>query len=166
MEHLRHLFKYDNWANSKVIDALDAAASVKSLRILAHILITKQEYFERLSGKDSTGFDFWPDLTLAECAQLSVSTNAAYAGLLSDADDSVLDNIAAYKTSEGVPYENTWRELLTHVLLHSSIHRGNIVLKMREEGFEPPKVDYIVYLRERNDSGSDSGEVQRSVPSA
>ena len=34
------------------------------------------------------------------------------------------------------------------VLIHSSIHRGNIVLKMREEGLEPPKIDYIIYLRQ------------------
>ena len=55
---------------------------------------------------------------------------------------------AAYKTSEGVAHENTYRELLTHVLFHSSIHRGNIILKLREEGFAPPKIDYIIFLRE------------------
>jgi len=33
-------------------------------------------------------------------------------------------------------------------LLHSSIHRGNIILKLREDGLEPPKIDYIIYLRE------------------
>ena len=68
--------------------------------------------------------------------------------LINDADESALEQVAKYKTSEGVPHENTVRDLLTHVLLHSSIHRGNIVLKMREEGLEPPKIDYIIYLRE------------------
>lgn len=148
IDHIRHLFGYDDWANRKTIEALDAADSPRSRAIFAHILITKQEYFDRLGGKDSTGFNFWPDLALSECRQLCYETTESYRVLLASADDSLLEHVAAYKTSEGVPYENTYRDLLTHVLFHSSIHRGNIVLKMREEGLEPPKIDYILYLRE------------------
>ncbi len=147
-EHLRHLFEYDDWANRRTMAALEIYPSDRSRQILAHILITKQEYFDRLGGKDSTGFDFWPDLDLKECKQLSDATTASYNVLLNEAYESSLERIAIYKTSEGVPYENSVRELLTHVLLHSSIHRGNLVLKMREEGLEPPKIDYIIYLRE------------------
>lgn len=150
IDHLRHLFDYDDWANRRTIAALEAAASHRSRQILAHILITKQEYFERLTGKDSTGFDFWPELDLTACRELARTTNENYKRLLDSGGDSLLERVAVYKTSEGVPYENTYRELLTHVLLHSSIHRGNIVLKMREEGHEPPKIDYILYLREKS----------------
>jgi uncharacterized damage-inducible protein DinB len=147
-EHLRHLFEYDDWANRRTIAALDISSSDKSRRILAHILITKQEYFDRLGGKNSTGFDFWPDLDLEACRRLAETTTTHYAALFNSIDEPGLEQIAKYKTSEGVPYENAFRDLLTHVLLHSSIHRGNIVLKMREEGLEPPKIDYIIYLRE------------------
>ena len=146
-DHFRHLFEYDDWANRRTLDALRNQTSERSRQILAHILITKQEYFERLRGKDSTGFNFWPDLSVDECSRLTDITTDNYKRLLHDADESLLDRTAAYKTSEGVPFENTYRELLTHVLFHSSIHRGNIVLKMREEGLEPPKIDYILYLR-------------------
>ena len=146
--HLRDLFGYDDWANRRTLDALRNQPSERSLQIFAHIVITKQEYFERLHGKDSTGFNFWPDLSLEECEQLIHKTTDEFEQLLRGTDESVLERIASYKTSEGVPFENSYRELLTHVLFHSSIHRGNIVLKMREEGLEPPKIDYILYLRE------------------
>ena len=148
IEHLRQLFVYDDWANRRIIVTLKSNPSERSRRILAHLLITKQEYFERLYGKDSTGFDFWPDLSIEECSDRARETAETYERLLNKFDDEGLGLAARYKTSEGVPYENTFRELLTHVLLHSSIHRGNIILKLREEGIEPPKVDYIIYLRE------------------
>ena len=148
IEHLRQLFDYDEWANQRTLTALLEGNSDRARRIFSHLLITKQEYFERLDGKDSTGFDFWPDLTFDECVALLRSTTVAYEQLLDDADESLLERSAAYKTSGGIPHENTFRELLTHVLLHSSIHRGNIVLQMRDEGLEPPKIDYILYLRE------------------
>jgi uncharacterized damage-inducible protein DinB len=55
---------------------------------------------------------------------------------------------ANYKTSEGAAHENTFREILSHVLFHSATHRGNIILQMRSENIAPPKIDYIIYLRE------------------
>lgn len=148
VEHLRHLFNYNDWANRRLIVALKSADSRKALEILAHLLITEKKYYERLYGKDSTGFDFWPGASIDECGQLARETAENYEKLLRRFDEDGLDLTAKYKTSEGIEHENTFRELLTHVLLHSSIHRGNIMLRLREEGFEPPKIDYIIYLRE------------------
>jgi uncharacterized damage-inducible protein DinB len=148
IEHLRDLFAYNDWANRRIIVALKTGDSEKSLSILGHLLITEAEYYKRLYGKDSTGFDFWPNLDLSQCGELAKATAEQYEKLLRRFDDEGLDITARYRTSEGIPYENTYREMLTHVLLHSSIHRGNIILKLREDGFEPPKTDYIIYLRE------------------
>jgi len=148
VEHLRELFTYNDWANRRIVAALKSNRSEKARKILAHLLITEKEYFERLYGKDSTGFDFWQDLSLEECGNLAQENAESYERILKRFDDEGLGQIAKYKTSEGVPHENTFRELLTHVLFHSSIHRGNIVLKMRGENLAPPKIDYIIYLRE------------------
>jgi len=148
VEHLRQLFAYQDWANRRIITALKENYAEKAHRLLAHLLITEQEYFERLYGKDSTGFDFWPDLSLEECGALARETAGRYEKLLRRFDDEGLDLTAEYRTSEGVRHQNTFRELLTHVLFHSSIHRGNIMIILREAGFAPPKIDYIIYLRE------------------
>jgi uncharacterized damage-inducible protein DinB len=146
-EHLNHLFAYNDWANRRLIEALSENNCGRAQQLLAHLLITQQEYFERLTGKDSTGFNFFPDLSIEECRELSAKTSEQFVGLLGTGEEA-LERIASYKTSEGVPYQNTWRELLTHVLFHSSIHRGNIMLKLRESGIAPPAIDYIIYLRE------------------
>src|SRR5690242_16629290 len=109
IEYLRQLFEYDDWANRRTIEALENGYSDRSRHILAHILITKQEYFDRLHGKDSTGFNFWPDLDLDACRKLASVTNENFRKLLTEADESGLDRVAAYKTSQGVPYEDTYR---------------------------------------------------------
>ena len=147
IEHLRHLFEYNTWANSRIIFVLKSSPSEKALKILAHLLITEKEYFERLYGKDSTGFDFWQDLSREDCKALTQENDENYQNLLKRFDDEGLGMTASYKTSEGIAYKNTYREMLTHVLFHSSIHRGNIILNLREEGFTPPAIDYIIYLR-------------------
>src|SRR5258708_21886343 len=113
----------------------------KARRILAHLLITEKEYYERLYGKDSTGFDFWPNLSIEECGDLAKESAERFEKLLRRFEEEGLDLYTRYKTSEGVRQENDFRELLTHVVVHSSIHRGNIMIKIRESGFEPPKID-------------------------
>ncbi|CAN5721138.1 hypothetical protein BH24ACI3_BH24ACI3_12260 [soil metagenome] len=148
IEHLRQLFAYNDWANRRIVVALKTAESPRSVEILGHLITTEVEYFERLYGKDSTGVKFWPKLTLDECGELARETAERYEKLLRRFDDEGLEIRAKYHSSEGIPYENTFRELLTHVLMHSAIHRGNIILKLREEGHKPPATDYIIYLRE------------------
>ncbi len=148
IEHLRELYIYNDWANRRIITALESNKSEKAREILAHLLITEQEYYERFYGKDSTGFDFWQNLSLEDCGNLAKENAEKYEGFLKRFDDEGLGQIAAYKTSEGILHKNTFRELLTHVLFHSSIHRGNIILKVREENLAPPTIDYIIYLRE------------------
>lgn len=148
LEHLRQIFDYNDWANRRIITALKENYSEKSHKILAHLLITEREYFERLYGKDSKGFDFWQELSLEECGELAREVSEKFEKLLRRFDEEGLDLKTTYRTSEGDWKENTFREILTHVPFHSAIHRGNIMLKIREEGFAPPKIDYIIYLRE------------------
>lgn len=148
IEHLRELFIYNAWANRQVLTALEANQSKKTARILTHLLITEKEYFERLYGKDSTDFDFWQNLSFEDWGRLSRENADNFKRILEKADDKSLGQIAKYKTSEGVSHENTWRHLLTHVLFHSATHRGNIVVVLRDAGFTPPKIDYIIFLRE------------------
>ncbi len=148
VQQLRELFIYNDWANRRIVTALKSSPGEKARKILAHLLVTEKEYYERLYGKDSTGFDFWQNLSLEDCGNLAKENAENYERVLKRFDDEGLGQIAKYKTSEGVAYQNTFRELLTHVLFHSSTHRGNIILKMREENYAPPKIDYIIYLRE------------------
>lgn len=148
VEHLRGLYDYNDWANRRIVTALKENYVEKAHKILAHLLITEREYFERLYGKDSKGFDFWQKLSLEECGALARETAERFEKLLRRFEDEGLDLTARYRTSEGDWKENTFREMLTHVVFHSSIHRGNIMLALREAGHAPPQIDYIIYLRE------------------
>lgn len=54
IEHFRQSFAYNDWANQRILAALKENAVERARQILAHLLITEKEYFERLFGKDST----------------------------------------------------------------------------------------------------------------
>ena len=145
LEQLRDSFLYNDWANRRLIFALRDAPSKRALELMAHLLITEKEYHERLYGKDSTGFDFWPDLTRSECSELSIENSENFNRLLSKFEEEGLDIRASYKTSEGETRLHTFRDILQHILFHSMNHRGQINLVLRSESFSPVSIDYIIY---------------------
>lgn len=147
LEHLRELFQYNDWANRRLVRSLKESGCEKAITYLSHVLITEKEYFERLYGKDSTGFDFWQELSIEELSDLARETAQLYEKLLDKFDDEGLGQIIFYCTSKGKEVKNDFREILTHVLLHSMNHRGQILTILRQEGFEPPVLDYIIYCR-------------------
>jgi uncharacterized damage-inducible protein DinB len=148
IEHFRDLFTYDLWANGKFIAVLKRDDCERGRQIFAHIVTTAEEWFERFDGKDSTGHNFWPDLTVDDAEVRCHAIARRFTDYLAEQDEPDLDRRTSYKNSSGEPFENAIRDILTHVLIHSAIHRGNIVIKLRESGFEPPDTDYIIYFRE------------------
>ena len=147
-EHLEKLFDFNDWANRRLIVALRKADSGDAVRRLSHVLVTEREYYERLFGKDSTGFDFWRELSIDECSTYAKENAALYESLLKKFDDEGLGQTVRYYTSKGKAVKNTFREILTHVVLHSMNHRGQALTIMRKDGFKPPALDYIIFCRE------------------
>jgi uncharacterized damage-inducible protein DinB len=151
IETIRQLFKYNEWANRRAIDALKDPAneSAKAVRALAHLLIAENAWLQRmLTNQDSTGFDFWQGSTLDQCEQLASEVVKGYADLLDGMTEQKLDAVATYKNSKGVEYQTPFRDILQHVLMHSMYHRGQVAMAVRAEGGAPPSTDYIAFVRE------------------
>ena len=152
VETIRHLFSYNDWANRRLLESLNAQSRQpqKAVRALAHLVIAERTWLMRiLRGEDNTGFNFWPDASLKESEALAEETTKAYREMLEDLTEEGLEAIATYKNSKGVEYKTTYRDILMHVLMHSMYHRGQVAMAMRAEGEDPAYTDYIGYVRER-----------------
>src|SRR5690242_19173063 len=130
VEQLRELYRYNDWANRRIIVAVKESRSERCRRVLAHLLTTEEEYLARLFGKDSTGFNFWPEISIEQCGELARTVAEKYEKLIRRFDEEGLDLWTRYRTSEGTAHENDFRDMLTHVIIHSATHRGNIMMKL------------------------------------
>lgn len=152
IKELRNLIDYNEWANRRVVASLKASSkpSSKAIRVLTHLLIAEKTWLMRLQKNlDSTGFNFWPAATLDECEALVEESARMYKEFVSDLREEQLETVARYKNSKGIMYETTCRDILTHMLMHSGYHRGQVAMAIRAEGEEPANTDYIMYVRER-----------------
>lgn len=150
INHIRRLYDHLFWADQRVLDRLaDTTAPVEaSARLFAHVLAAEQVWLARLRGEDSSGIEIWPALSLAECAALARTNRFHYARYLQALTLPELTRTTAYRNSQGVEHRTSVRDILTHVALHGSYHRGQVALSLRAAGGEPVNTDFITFVRE------------------
>ncbi|MGI8565434.1 MAG: DinB family protein [Pyrinomonadaceae bacterium] len=166
IESLRQLFVFNEWANRRILDSFNDASSrsLGAIRAFAHLLVAEKMWLVRLlRNEDTTGFDFWQPSTLDECAALAEENRRAYAELLRSLTEETLDSVATYRNSKGVEYHTSFYDILTHVLFHSTYHRGQVAMAVRNDGGEPAYTDYVAFVRENEKVMSRSPRGGRGV---
>jgi uncharacterized damage-inducible protein DinB len=143
LKHLRRQFAYDAWANREVLSSLSASSRQgRSMELLAHVLAAERLWLERIRHEPQS-LPVWPNFTFEQChAQVAelASLWHEYLGRLSAAQ---LGENVIYKNSKGEGWTSTVGDILTHVLLHSAYHRGQIASQMRADGDQPAYTDFI-----------------------
>jgi uncharacterized damage-inducible protein DinB len=152
VEHLRRQFTYDAWANGEVLTAMKASGlsgsgATRARQLLAHILAADRLWFERLKRQPQS-LPVWPEFSLEQCeaeiAGLGKLWNEYFAALSSA---TLAENIQ-YKNSKGELWSSSVQDVLTHVVMHSAYHRGQIASLMRANGAAPAYTDFIHAVRQ------------------
>jgi uncharacterized damage-inducible protein DinB len=149
LNHLRRQFSYDAWANGEVLAALKESRSstAKPLQLLAHIISAERLWLERIQQQPQS-LPVWPEFTIERCSAEVEKTGALWHEYLGQLSARQLSNDIAYKNSKGEQYTSSVSDVLSHVLLHSAYHRGQIASQMRSDGNEPAYTDFIHATRQ------------------
>ena len=148
--YLQRLMQHADWANRRILDSLQKTklAEQRPLRLFAHILAAERIYLERLRGLDPWPQNFWPELSLEQGAALIIENGFAYKKFFAGLAENGLDSSVRYRNSKGIEFHTPIKDLLSHVALHGSYHRGQIASLTRNAGHEPVNTDFITFVRE------------------
>jgi uncharacterized damage-inducible protein DinB len=149
LEHLRRQFAYDEWANREVLAGLRASAQppVRPRQLLAHILSAERLWLERIRSQ-AQSLPVWPDFTLDQCEEQIVNLTRLWREFLDQISPAGLSQTVVYKNTKGEPWTSTVEDILTHSLLHSAYHRGQIASLVRAGGGQPGYTDFIHAVRQ------------------
>jgi uncharacterized damage-inducible protein DinB len=78
---------------------------------------------------------------------LSRETQAGFRAFLERQDAASLERTVHYRNSAGAEFESKMSDILLHVALHGSYHRGKIAAALRAGHAEPAPSDYIAFVR-------------------
>lgn len=149
IEHFRRQFAYDAWANREVLSAIRAQAGEdeRALQLMSHIVAAERLWLERLE-KQPQSVPVWPKGDLGWCEAQAVELKRLWTEYLQRVDGEDLAGEISYKNSKGEAWENTVEDILSHVILHSAYHRGQIASHMRSIGQAPAYTDFIHGVRQ------------------
>jgi uncharacterized damage-inducible protein DinB len=143
---LLNLMQHMRWADGLVADALEQDPSPDTARLFAHIASVEHLWHARIQG-ETASYAVWPSLTVAESRSLAATYAGVYEDLVRSADADALDRRVHYRNSAGKEFHSSVRDIVTHVAMHGSHHRGQILQRLRAAGQEPPYVDFIQFAR-------------------
>jgi uncharacterized damage-inducible protein DinB len=107
---------------------------------------TRRSRLARLSGR-RPDVAVWPSLSLDDAATLAERNANDFDALLSSLSSHASDRTIVYRNSAGREFADTVEDILLHVALHGSYHRGQVSLVIRGGGGEPAPTDYIAFVR-------------------
>lgn len=148
-EKLVQLVAHMRWADARTLDAIrsaDAASVERAIAIYAHVLGSEHVWLTRLEGRPAT-VAVWPVMTLDECAALADASASAFERLAANMTNEELERMTSYTNSAGASFTSRVDDILLHVLMHGSYHRGQVSLLLRGAGAVPTATDYIAFVR-------------------
>jgi uncharacterized damage-inducible protein DinB len=151
------LLRHMEWADAKVWAAVPEASppDPRLAELLVHIHVVQRAFFMVWTGGDvSTAFrsaaDFPSLAELRDWAQAYYQPAHSFVNGLADWQlDAVVAMPWAAQVQEQLgrpPGSTSIGETCVQVASHSTYHRGQVNVRLRELGAEPPLVDYIAWL--------------------
>ncbi len=147
LQYMRRLIAYDDWANDATLTSLRVKECAAGERLLAHIAGAEVLWLARILGTPST-VAVWPEFTSDECEEQLADVASAWHDLLDGLRANDLSRPVEYKNSKGEEWTSTIGDILTHVVMHSAHHRGQIAAIVSGANGAPAYTDFIHCTRQ------------------
>jgi uncharacterized damage-inducible protein DinB len=167
-DDIQLLYEYDRWANNRVLQAASALSVEKFTRDLGGSFRSVRDTLVHILGGEWIWLTYWnaPSHSHAFLAELRTRRDALF-------NPNEFPNVAAVHSKwaevekdqiefvhgvtnesleEMLPFRTTQvrlAHLMQHLANHSTYHRGQIALMMRQLGTEPLATDFHVFLVEQ-----------------
>jgi uncharacterized damage-inducible protein DinB len=135
------LFEYNLSMNNELIKAMVRQQDMitdKSLELMSHILNAQQRWNSRIL-KDQPLIDSWHLHALDELAAINENHFQTSISIIQSFG---LETVIEYPGSEDNTLKNPFRDMLFHIINHSTYHRGQIAMDFRQNGLKPIETDY------------------------
>ncbi len=147
-DYFKEILKYSNHFNLEIIkrfndDDLHLAIPENSVRLFSHVLNAQAIWNDRIEGKKDQ-VDVWNIMEKDEMKEMEMQNFEKSLELLESND---LDKVITYQNSKGEKFQNSVKDILFHVVNHSTYHRGQIAVDFRNSGLEPIVSDFVYYKR-------------------
>ena len=146
-QYLIDFFKFNDWANKRIIRAIKELPDKENcLYLFSHLITSQNKWLNRImKGWENRGSPWYGDVYTAEELETrwTKSLNKWLGFLETQTDESLETEIVYESYGDGKKFKNKIREIAFQLNCHSVHHRAQMARAIREQGLTPPSTDYI-----------------------
>jgi uncharacterized damage-inducible protein DinB len=141
------LYQYNAWSNDRVLRCLknQGVMDEKILTLMGHIVAAQFLWLHRIKGLPAPNVKLWGSYTLAQLLVMADDAGKQWLDYVEATDD--FDRELTYRNYVNESYTNNVETIMIHLVNHSSYHRAQIAILLRQKGLEPVNTDFITYDR-------------------
>jgi uncharacterized damage-inducible protein DinB len=148
-KHFLKIFRHMKWADISILNLLEKQSikEGKAAELISHIAIAEETWYKRIANEFYDN-QFWKALSLEDCKRSIEQTNSKFVEYVHELTDEDFQKKISYKNSRGIYYTTSLEDIFTHMALHGTYHRGQIMQWMRNNGKNVAATDYVMFIRE------------------
>lgn len=141
------LYQYNAWSNTRVLKCIkrQTVGDEKILTIMGHIVAAQFLWLHRIKGLPPPDVKLWGTYTLDQLFAMAEEAGQKWIDFVESTEN--FDRELTYRNYLNEPYTNNVEMIMIHLVNHSSYHRAQIAMLLRQKGFEPINTDFITYDR-------------------
>jgi uncharacterized damage-inducible protein DinB len=146
-EYFLKLYRYNAWSNDRVMNGLSRqkVSHEKILTLMGHVVAAQFIWLHRIKGLPPPALKLWDAYKLADLVKLAADAGTQWIEFVESTDN--FNRELSYNNYVGDPYVNNVESIMIHLVNHSTYHRGQVAMLLRENGLEPINTDFITYDR-------------------
>lgn len=140
------LFDYNFYCNKKLIEQAVELNDIPdhSIKLFSHILNAHHIWNKRIL-KEESEYGVWQVHEVDTWEEVHYENQRATFEIVRNTDNFNLR--VDFVTTEGRSFANDLKDILFHIINHSTHHRGQILVDFKSNNIEPLGLDYIHYKR-------------------
>lgn len=146
-EYFLKLYQYNAWANVLVFGALtqQKVEDEKIYSLMSHVVVAQFLWLHRIKGLAPPPYELWQRYATVELMAMAEEAGKMWLSFIEEEDN--FNRELTYTNFVGLPYTNNVEQIMIHLVNHSTYHRGQVALLLRQLGYNPINTDYITYDR-------------------
>lgn len=141
------LYQYNVWATKRALDNLrrQRVQDEKILSLMGHVLAAQFLWLHRIKGLPPPDVKLWGTYSLDQLQGMADKAGSQWLEFVEGTES--FDREMTYTNYTGEPYTNNVEMIMIHLVNHSTYHRAQIAMLLRQKGYEPINTDFITYDR-------------------
>ena len=142
----KDLLEYGHHFNQLLADKFleySGRTSEKPVRLFNHIVNAHHIWNNRIDPQQPV-VGVWDIHDIGELKKMDATNYDRTLKILEKIEP---EKMIVYSNSKGATFTNLVKDIIFHIINHSTYHRGQIAMEFRQSGLEPLNTDYIFYKR-------------------